>query len=127
MVILACDIAYVAQFFKIDGALIQLAFIHRMEDSLDRESSFSGKHASLAGNKHPLARGISHWGYDKEAVALRIGYVKPEIISWKPRIILFHNFLSAEECDYLRSVAMPRLHVSTVVDAKTGKVCTLCK
>ncbi|KAK4356188.1 hypothetical protein RND71_025159 [Anisodus tanguticus] len=25
------------------------------------------------------------------------------------------------ECDYLRSIAMPRLHVSTVVDAKTGK------
>ncbi|KAJ8557366.1 hypothetical protein K7X08_002991 [Anisodus acutangulus] len=103
------------------GALIQLAFINRMEDSLDRESSFGGKHASLADRKFPLARGISHWGYDKEAIALRVGYVKPEIVSWKPRIVLFHNFLSAEECDYLRSVAMPRLHVSTVVDAKTGK------
>ncbi|XP_055832640.1 prolyl 4-hydroxylase 1 [Solanum dulcamara] len=103
------------------GALIQLAFIHRMEDSLDRELSFGAKHASLAGSNFPLTRGISNWDYDKEAIALRIGYVKPEIISWKPRIVLFHNFLSAEECDYLRSIAIPRLHVSTVVDAKTGK------
>lgn len=103
------------------GALIQLAFIRRMEDSLDRELSFGGKHASLAGSNFPLTRGISNWPHDKEAIALRVGYVKPEIISWKPRIVLFHNFLSAEECDYLRSIAIPRLHVSTVVDAKTGK------
>lgn len=39
----------------------------------------------------------------------------------------FNILLPSQECDYLRSVAMPRLHVSTVVDAKTGKVCTLCK
>lgn len=103
------------------GALIQLAFIHRMEDTLDRELSFGGKHANLARSNFPLARGVSDWDYDKEAIALRVGYVKPEIISWKPRIVLFHNFLSAEECDYLRSIAIPRLHVSTVVDAKTGK------
>ncbi|KAK7243527.1 hypothetical protein RIF29_38326 [Crotalaria pallida] len=36
-------------------------------------------------------------------------------------IILLHNFLSMEECDYLRAVALPRLKSSTVVDAKTGK------
>ncbi|KAI5653158.1 hypothetical protein M9H77_30345 [Catharanthus roseus] len=86
--------------------------------------------------------------------------VKPEILSWDPRIILFRNFLSNEvgegrcggegvmigcghgedgkelergagwgleekmqlqECDYLRAIALPRLHISTVVDAKTGK------
>ncbi|ERN06769.1 hypothetical protein AMTR_s00005p00135530 [Amborella trichopoda] len=47
--------------------------------------------------------------------------VKPEIVNWSPRIILFHNFLSAEECDYLRAIAQPRLQVSTVVDTKTGK------
>lgn len=28
-----------------------------------------------------------------------------------------------QECDYLRAIALPRLHISTVVDAKTGKVC----
>nr|GMD59977.1 prolyl 4-hydroxylase 1 isoform X2 [Ipomoea batatas] len=43
--------------------------------------------------------GISHLAYDKEAVILRLGY----------------------ECDYLRGIAKPRLKVSTVVDAKTGK------
>ncbi|KAG2726187.1 hypothetical protein I3760_01G100800 [Carya illinoinensis] len=47
--------------------------------------------------------------------------VKPEVISWSPRIIVLHNFLSMEECDYLRALALPRLHISTVVDTKTGK------
>ncbi|KAI9072596.1 hypothetical protein K1719_045432 [Acacia pycnantha] len=52
---------------------------------------------------------------------MRLGYVKPEVLNWSPRIILLHNFLSVEECDYLRAIALPRLQVSTVVDAKTGK------
>ncbi|KAK0606805.1 hypothetical protein LWI29_004557 [Acer saccharum] len=81
------------------GALFQLAFIRRLEDSY----------------------GVPHWDNDKEAEHLRLGYVKPEVISWSPRIIVLHNFLSTEECDYLRAIARPRLHVSTVVDAKTGK------
>ncbi|EMS67772.1 Prolyl 4-hydroxylase subunit alpha-1 [Triticum urartu] len=50
-----------------------------------------------------------------------ITLVKPEVISWKPRIIVFHNFLSSEECDYLREIARPRLEISTVVDVATGK------
>ncbi|MBA0754624.1 hypothetical protein Gogos_000057 [Gossypium gossypioides] len=77
---------------------------------------------------------MSHWHGDKEAEILRLGFVKPEIISWSPRIIVLHNFLSNEvcivlnllfcslqECDYLRAIARPRLQVSTVVDVKTGK------
>lgn len=32
------------------------------------------------------------------------------------------KFLSLQECDYLRAVALPRLQISTVVDTKTGKV-----
>ncbi|KAH8517795.1 hypothetical protein H0E87_005640 [Populus deltoides] len=43
-----------------------------------------------------LPRGISHWDNDTEAAVLRIGYVKPEIISWSPRIIVLHDFLSSE-------------------------------
>ncbi|BBG93513.1 P4H isoform 1 [Prunus dulcis] len=65
--------------------------------------------------------GGSHWNNDKEAKILRLGYVQPEIISWSPRIIVLHNFLSMEECDNLRTIASPRLEVSTVVDTKTGK------
>ncbi|KAL8139741.1 hypothetical protein V2J09_005762 [Rumex salicifolius] len=65
--------------------------------------------------------GLSSWANDKEAAILRIGYIKPEIVSWEPRIIVLHNFLSKEECDYLRATASPRLQVSTVVDTKTGK------
>ncbi|XP_077229383.1 prolyl 4-hydroxylase 1 isoform X4 [Tasmannia lanceolata] len=65
--------------------------------------------------------GISRWANDKDAEVLRLGFVKPEIISWAPRIIVLHNFLSSEECDYLRAIARPRLKISTVVDIKTGK------
>ncbi|CAN1745709.1 Prolyl 4-hydroxylase 1 [Linum perenne] len=81
------------------GALCQLAFLRKLESSY----------------------GMPDWNNDKEAESLRIGLVKPEVISWSPRIIVLHNFLSIEECDYLRALARPRLQVSTVVDAKTGK------
>lgn len=81
------------------GSLLQLATIRRLEES----------------------SGISHWENDKEAAELRIGFVKPEILSWSPRIILLRNFLSSEECDFLRAIAKPRLQISTVVDTKTGK------
>ncbi|XP_042513506.1 prolyl 4-hydroxylase 1 [Macadamia integrifolia] len=86
-------------FGMIIGALFQLAFIRRLEES----------------------SGIPQWVDDKEAVVLRLGILKPEVLSWSPRIIVFHNFLSMEECDYLRAVAHPRLQISTVVDTKTGK------
>ncbi|XP_064936662.1 prolyl 4-hydroxylase 1-like isoform X2 [Musa acuminata AAA Group] len=56
------------------GSLFQLAFIWRLEEP----------------------SGTSHWENDKEASLLRLGLVKPEILSWSPRVILFHNFLSME-------------------------------
>ncbi|CAN0897869.1 Prolyl 4-hydroxylase 1 [Linum grandiflorum] len=83
----------------IAGALCQLAFLRNLESSYE----------------------IRDWNNDEEAETLRIGHVKPEVISWSPRIIVLHNFLSMEECDYLRALARPRLEVSTVVDRKTGK------
>ncbi|KAG2266648.1 hypothetical protein Bca52824_073727 [Brassica carinata] len=52
---------------------------------------------------------------------MMIDYVKPEVVSWSPRIIVLYNFLSSEECEYLKAIARPRLQVSTVVDIKTGK------
>ncbi|KAA8531310.1 hypothetical protein F0562_006019 [Nyssa sinensis] len=104
------------------GALFQLAFIRRLEDSYGTEFLSSRRlHESQSIGNLQLPIGIPHWANDKEAEILRIGYVKPEIISWSPRIILLHNFLSTEECDYLRGLAKPRLQISTVVDTKTGK------
>ncbi|GJV11117.1 prolyl 4-hydroxylase 1 isoform X1 [Tanacetum coccineum] len=111
----------VSRFRNVSGSLLQLAFIRNLEDSYGSSfPSFRRTLGSQNGNQLPPV--VSGWGNDKEAAILRIGYVKPEIISWSPRIIVFHNFLSSEECDYLRAVAKPRLKVSTVVDAKTGKV-----
>ncbi|KAL3506588.1 hypothetical protein ACH5RR_031970 [Cinchona calisaya] len=102
------------------GALLQLSFIWKLEDSYGSESSFRTLEGRNGGGSQ-LTRGYSHWAYDKEAVTLRIGYVRPEIVSWSPRVVWFHNFLSPEECDYLRAIALPRLQTSTVVDTKTGK------
>ncbi|PRQ38037.1 putative procollagen-proline dioxygenase [Rosa chinensis] len=104
------------------GALFQLAFIRRLEESYGSEFPASRRLGrSLNDGYLKFPRGVPHWTNDKEAEILRLGYVKPEVISWLPRIIVLHNFLSTEECDYLRAIASPRLEVSTVVDIKTGK------
>ncbi|XP_024990407.1 prolyl 4-hydroxylase 1 isoform X2 [Cynara cardunculus var. scolymus] len=104
------------------GSLLQLAFIRNLEDSYGTGlPSFRRTLGSQNVGGSQLSTVISGWANDKEAALLRIGYVKPEIVSWSPRIIVFHNFLSTEECDYLRAIAKPRLQISTVVDAKTGK------
>ncbi|CAM8914887.1 hypothetical protein QQ045_031690 [Rhodiola kirilowii] len=105
------------------GALFQLAFIRRLEDSYGNgfpSDTMNFQH-NLNHDRLQISRGFSFWGNDKDAQILRLGYVKPEVISWSPRIIVLHNFLSSEECDYLRALAKPRLKISTVVDAKTGK------
>ncbi|KAL6660391.1 hypothetical protein ACP70R_001937 [Stipagrostis hirtigluma subsp. patula] len=86
------------------GSLLQLAFLRRLDD-----------HSMLH------MADTMHVDNDPEAAILRLGYVKPEVLSWEPRIILFHNFLSSEECDYLMAIARPRLQISTVVDVETGK------
>ncbi|CAF1803119.1 unnamed protein product, partial [Brassica napus] len=100
------------------GALLQLAFINRLEDSYGTGfPSIRG----LRGQKARYLRDVSRWANDKDAELLRLGYVKPEVVSWSPRIIVLHNFLSSEECEYLKAIARPRLQVSTVVDIKTGK------
>ncbi|XP_064966769.1 prolyl 4-hydroxylase 1-like [Musa acuminata AAA Group] len=86
-------------FGMIVGSLFQLAFIWQLEES----------------------SGTSHWENDKETILVHHGSVRPEILSWSPRIILFHNFLSMQECDYLKAIGRPRLAVSMVIDDKTGK------
>ncbi|XP_023527986.1 prolyl 4-hydroxylase 1 [Cucurbita pepo subsp. pepo] len=104
------------------GALFQLAFIRRLEDSTGNEFLPAGRlHKTLYDSQHQLPRGLPNWINDQEAEILRLGYVKPEVVSWSPRIIVLHNFLSPEECDYLKAIALPHLEISTVVDTKTGK------
>ncbi|XP_038904320.1 prolyl 4-hydroxylase 1 isoform X1 [Benincasa hispida] len=104
------------------GALLQLAFIRRLEDSIGTEFLSAGRlHKTQYDSQRQLSRGLPNWINDKEAEILRLGYVKPEVVSWSPRIIVLHNFLSTEECDYLKAIALPRLEISTVVDTKTGK------
>ncbi|KAK4258142.1 hypothetical protein QN277_007631 [Acacia crassicarpa] len=80
------------------GSFSQLALTRQLEDS----------------------HGISLWKNDKEAESLRVGYIKPEVLSWSPRIILLHNFLSMEECEYLKAIAHTRLIETAVIDPETG-------
>ncbi|CAN6343132.1 unnamed protein product [Urochloa humidicola] len=49
------------------------------------------------------------------------GKLWKEELSSEPRVSLFHNFLSKEECDYLISKAKPHLMRSKVVDLVTGQ------
>ncbi|KAI3824259.1 hypothetical protein L1987_05710 [Smallanthus sonchifolius] len=44
-----------------------------------------------------------------------------EAISWEPRAVVYHNFLSQHECEHLINLAKPHMEKSTVVDNDTGK------
>ncbi|KAM7516092.1 hypothetical protein LguiA_005675 [Lonicera macranthoides] len=44
-----------------------------------------------------------------------------EVISWEPRAVIYHNFLSKDECEYLINLGKPHMKKSTVVDTKTGR------
>ncbi|KAE8694905.1 Prolyl 4-hydroxylase 1 [Hibiscus syriacus] len=78
------------------GALFQLAFISGIEDSYGDEFPSTKLHRS---------RNDGYLSYQ-------------ELVTTD---IVLHSFLSNEECDYLRAISSPRLQVSTVVDATTGK------
>lgn len=46
---------------------------------------------------------------------------KISVLSWTPRITQLHNFLTDEECEYLKNVSHPFLEPAVIVDRKTGK------
>ncbi|KAH9562142.1 hypothetical protein CY35_05G057200 [Sphagnum magellanicum] len=105
------------------GALLQLAFLKQLEESSRSEIDIF--HQMDQGSSLNKSTGFpsvySIWKNDENARILRIGMVKQEMLNWQPRIILFHNFLSADECDHLINLARPKLAKSTVVDTNTGK------
>jgi hypothetical protein len=44
-----------------------------------------------------------------------------EVISWRPRAFVIHNFMSPEECLEVIKIAKPFMRRSTVVDSVTGE------
>ena len=44
-----------------------------------------------------------------------------EVISWRPRAFVIHNFMSPEECLEIIKIAKPFMRRSTVVDSVTGE------
>ncbi|KAH9305078.1 hypothetical protein KI387_009482, partial [Taxus chinensis] len=78
-------------------ALFQLAFIRHLEESTGSGFPLYRRKVHQSQERHLyLPKGFSPWEQDEDARILRIGFVKPEIISWSPRIIVLHNFLSNE-------------------------------
>ncbi|XP_054821304.1 prolyl 4-hydroxylase 1-like isoform X2 [Prosopis cineraria] len=109
-------------FVFLKGSVSQLALLRQLEDS-PGTSTKSPRFRRLHQRDGvlQLPRGFPLWKNDKEVETLRLGYIKPEVLSWSPRIILLHNFLSMEECEYLKAIGYPHLQNSHVVDSKTGK------
>ncbi len=52
-------------------------------------------------------------------VSLRQVWV--ETVSWYPRAFVYHNFMTAEECEHLINLGKPSMVKSSVVDNDTGK------
>jgi hypothetical protein len=44
-----------------------------------------------------------------------------ETVSWYPRAFVYHNFMTAEECEHLINLGKPSMVKSSVVDNDTGK------
>ncbi|KAD7117712.1 hypothetical protein E3N88_04980 [Mikania micrantha] len=44
-----------------------------------------------------------------------------EVISWEPRAVIYHNFLSQDECEHLINLAKPHMVKSAVIDNETGQ------
>eukprot|EP00897_Mesotaenium_endlicherianum_P009370 jgi/Mesen1/8461/ME000476S07998 len=54
---------------------------------------------------------------------LRLGLVRPEVLSWTPRVMVLHGFLSDAECDHLVALARAgHMAPSTVLDAAGNAV-----
>eukprot|EP00271_Cylindrocystis_brebissonii_P004947 TRINITY_DN16910_c0_g1_i1.p1 TRINITY_DN16910_c0_g1~~TRINITY_DN16910_c0_g1_i1.p1 ORF type:complete len:343 (+),score=69.72 TRINITY_DN16910_c0_g1_i1:254-1282(+) len=53
---------------------------------------------------------------DVYAATMRLGIVRPQILSWIPKVMLLDDFLSVEECLHLIAHAQGQLVPSTVVD-----------
>eukprot|EP00850_Spirogloea_muscicola_P024282 SM000566S18622 [mRNA] locus=s566:82:1600:+ [translate_table: standard] len=59
--------------------------------------------------------------FKQHAKMLRLGLVRPEMVSWSPRVMVLHDFLSHEECDHLIGLAKNKLEPALVLDEETGK------
>jgi hypothetical protein len=100
------------------GALLQLAFLKQLEESSRSEIDIF--HQMDQGSSLNKSTGFpsvySIWKNDENARILRIGMVKQEMLNWQPRIILFHNFLSADVLCFIQSsCASDGCHVSSIV------------
>lgn len=93
-------------------ALVLLLMLALGMFSVPQEAKIA-KHIKLSENIDGLHDSISY-GNDKPMQQV-------EVLSWKPRAFLYHNFLAKDECEYLINTARPHMERSFVVDSETGK------
>jgi len=78
---------------------------------------FVGRLVSLGTRRTPSEAKPRRMHLDKLTFGMETGPGRPwmELVSWKPRAALLHNFLTDRECDYLRDVSISKLKRSVVV------------
>mmetsp|Transcript_902 Transcript_902/g.2661 ORF Transcript_902/g.2661 Transcript_902/m.2661 type:complete len:306 (+) Transcript_902:27-944(+) len=77
---------------------------------------FVGRLVSLGTRRTPSEAKPRRMHLDKLTFGMETGPGRPwmELVSWKPRAALLHNFLTDRECDYLRDVSISKLKRSVV-------------
>lgn len=74
----------------------------------------SGEEESLIGWKGESFRPGDVFG-QKASASQNVSEPWEEVISWHPRAFVMHNFLTEEECEYIKTLAKPQMRRSTVV------------
>ena len=64
---------------------------------------------------------LSQWWRTPSFCLLFVCQVWVETVSWYPRAFVYHNFMTAEECEHLINLGKPSMVKSSVVDNDTGK------
>mmetsp|Transcript_61464 Transcript_61464/g.194551 ORF Transcript_61464/g.194551 Transcript_61464/m.194551 type:complete len:376 (-) Transcript_61464:56-1183(-) len=102
---------------RLQQSTLDQRLIGWMGESFNQHEVFGtqeGEFASSSAGPRPSIRGA----YPKSNPEKKEPWV--EVLSWKPRAWLAHNFLTDEETDHLIALATPKMKRSTVVDAVTG-------
>lgn len=103
------------------AAVLLLLYLATAVRALDpnTESPFDGWAGETYMPTTPLIKQAQSNGSQQRATA-----AKPwiQVVSYKPRSFLYHNFLTPEEALHIRRIAMPQMRRSTVVGANGSSV-----
>jgi prolyl 4-hydroxylase len=90
-----------------------------LENNLDRDTVFQ-EIAEAVGRKQKALSDTSNGNCIAITEDTTGWYIAMQLE--KPRIILYENFMTTEECDQLIALSMPKLSQSTIVDTENGEL-----